>query len=267
MTQYLAQLDKTKGRHEDSRLLYVAATRARRRLVLLGHAGILEKQDGEQELKLPPRQSLLARLWPVVADEYQALLGPQEPKPPAPVALMTPAVPPAVRSRLSADWSLPAPPGSVRTGDRATDDTGIELLVFDWAGETARQVGTVVHRLLQHWGKMGIEDIGPEALRRGRQLGRKLLAGLGVPGDHLEAASAAIATALQNMLENGRDRWILSKRHTGARCELALSGVREGAVEHVIIDRSFVDEHGTRWIIDYKTGAHGGGLDEFLDRE
>ena len=145
---------------------------------------------------------------------------------------------------------------------------GIELLEFDWAGETARQVGTVVHRLLQHWGKTGIEDIGAEALRRGRQLGRKLLTGLGVPGDHLEAASAAIATALQNMLEDGRARWILSKRHTGARCELALSGVREGAVEHVIIDRSFVDEHGTRWIIDYKTGAHGGGgLDEFLDRE
>jgi len=29
-----------------------------------------------------------------------------------------------------------------------------------------------------------------------------------------------------------------------------------------------VDEHGTRWIIDYKTGGHtGGGVDEFLDRE
>lgn len=36
----------------------------------------------------------------------------------------------------------------------------------------------------------------------------------------------------------------------------------------MIIDRTFIDEQGTRWIIDYKTGFHsGGGLDEYLDRE
>ena len=31
---------------------------------------------------------------------------------------------------------------------------------------------------------------------------------------------------------------------------------------------AFVDDAGTRWIVDYKVGSHGGGsLDEFLDRE
>jgi len=36
----------------------------------------------------------------------------------------------------------------------------------------------------------------------------------------------------------------------------------------VVIDRTFVDAAGTRWIVDYKTSAHeGAGLDEFLDRE
>ena len=35
-----------------------------------------------------------------------------------------------------------------------------------------------------------------------------------------------------------------------------------------VFDRSFVDEHGVRWVIDYKTSQHvGGGLEEFLDRE
>jgi hypothetical protein len=36
----------------------------------------------------------------------------------------------------------------------------------------------------------------------------------------------------------------------------------------VIIDRSFVDADGIRWIVDYKSGRHeGGDTQAFLDRE
>ena len=36
----------------------------------------------------------------------------------------------------------------------------------------------------------------------------------------------------------------------------------------IVIDRTFVDAAGTRWIIDYKTGVHAGGeVDAFLDQE
>jgi ATP-dependent exoDNAse (exonuclease V) beta subunit len=39
-------------------------------------------------------------------------------------------------------------------------------------------------------------------------------------------------------------------------------------VVRAVFDRSFVDEHGVRWVIDYKTSQHvGGGLEEFLERE
>ena len=36
----------------------------------------------------------------------------------------------------------------------------------------------------------------------------------------------------------------------------------------MVIDRSFVDADGVRWIVDYKSGRHeGGGSRAFLDRE
>ncbi len=37
---------------------------------------------------------------------------------------------------------------------------------------------------------------------------------------------------------------------------------------NLVIDRTFTDSDGKRWIVDYKTSSHEGtGLDAFLDRE
>jgi hypothetical protein len=47
-----------------------------------------------------------------------------------------------------------------------------------------------------------------------------------------------------------------------------LSGRVGPDIVSIIIDRTFVDATGTRWIIDYKTSTHeGSGLDAFLDNE
>ena len=41
-----------------------------------------------------------------------------------------------------------------------------------------------------------------------------------------------------------------------------------GGLEHLRLDRTFIDADGVRWIIDFKTSAHeGGASEEFLDSE
>jgi ATP-dependent exoDNAse (exonuclease V) beta subunit len=53
-----------------------------------------------------------------------------------------------------------------------------------------------------------------------------------------------------------------------ARSEYSLSGVLDGRVVNVVLDRTFVDNDGVRWIVDYKTSLHSGGDREvFLDSE
>lgn len=72
--------------------------------------------------------------------------------------------------------------------------------------------------------------------------------------------------ALQQTLAHETGRWILDA-HTDARCEWPLT-VAEQTARHYVIDRSFVDPKGVRWIIDYKTGEHlDGDRDAFLDSE
>jgi len=64
--------------------------------------------------------------------------------------------------------------------------------------------------------------------------------------------------------DDPRARWILSPVHEDAKNEWPLSFVetdreRRPALQSIVIDRSFVDTAGTRWIIDYKTSIHRGG--------
>jgi ATP-dependent exoDNAse (exonuclease V) beta subunit len=134
--------------------------------------------------------------------------------------------------------------------------------------EEGRVVGTAVHLWLERialdgvsaWSRARVATLGPQL--------RALLAGEGVPAERLAPCVARVQSALINTLEGSRGRWILSA-HPGAASELALTGVFDGVPVHAIIDRTFVDENGVRWVIDYKTSepAEDETLEAFLTRE
>ena len=64
---YLRKVHATKSDQESTRLLYVAATRARRRLHLLGHTRL--DQDG-RAFKAPDPRVLLSKIWDVVKADF-----------------------------------------------------------------------------------------------------------------------------------------------------------------------------------------------------
>ena len=97
---------------------------------------------------------------------------------------------------------------------------------------------------------------------------RRLLLAEGLSGAALERAMERCAAARSRVLASERACWLLSGRHGEAHSEWALSSMQNGMASHHIIDRSFVDADGVRWIVDYKTGEHGGGdVETFLKAE
>ena len=61
---------------------------------------------------------------------------------------------------------------------------------------------------------------------------------------------------------------MLGNAHREAHSEWRLTGIHEGRIVNVIIDRLLIDEHGERWLLDYKTSSHeGGDLEGFLQQE
>ena len=103
----------------------------------------------------------------------------------------------------------------------------------------------------------------------GRANIRNELAGLGVGRADLDKAVDTVILAIERSLQDERGLWLLDSSHHDSRCEYALESVDDrNVLTTSVIDRTFIDTNGTRWIIDYKTSSHsGGGIDEFLDRE
>ena len=246
---------------ETLRLLYVAITRAKSHLHLLGHT----KLNRDNELSPTPK-SLLAVAWPACCDEFSknavaATDNAQQVKPASklkrlPLQWLPPKLPARLADRENA----------VRTasgGSHYPDET-----VKTRRTEEGRVVGTLVHLWLERVAVDGLSR-WPEAAIKGQVNNFKVQLNVhGVPHSRLDVCASMILTCLTNVITSKRGRWLLDS-HLEAVSELALNGVVEGQLVRAIIDRTFIDDDGVRWIVDYKTSspAPGEDLDLFMLKE
>lgn len=264
---YLHRRRAAMEEQERTRRLYVAATRARRRLHLF--IGLPPLVHGE--IWQPHSSTPLRPLWPALRDEVWALYEP--PAQPvmevaaaagaarAAAAALPPAAGPTTLRRVPDGWqpSPPRPPLAWRAAAAPPPAVGLTASRHA-AAVLLRQVGVAVHALLQAMAAQGEPAWTPAqldlALRRA-----------GVAPEALAAARARARQALTMTLADARGRWILAA-HPEARNEWPLTGVVAGRLHRVIVDRSFLEAAGgaeVRWIIDYKNAAHDGGdRDGFL---
>lgn len=267
MYRWVEQLERARGARERARLLYVAATRARRALHLLG--SVRSKQD-ESGLRLaePRDGSMLRMLWGALRAHFEALAAASA-STPAELPL-APAAPGRALRRLPLSWQAPTADSAVPVQAPPLAGTDTAVPDFDWATETARHVGTLVHRELERRVRNGGAAAGAAMPADAAPRLAAELAELGVPPQRCDAAVLRVFEAIERTLSDARGRWLLGigEPIQEAESELALSGVVNGRVVSSVIDRSFVDVRGVRWIVDFKTSTHEGGqLAAFLDSE
>ncbi len=259
---YLRALDADEDDAELRRLLYVGCTRAKRSLHLTATLDAERDAEGHPRWKKPRGGTLLAALWPAVAIQ-------------APIARQDPAVrqsPPqnvgVPLLRLPLAWRLPSPPASVPVPAQPAARAEREPIEFDWVRETARRIGTVAHRLLRQIADDGLDRWTPQRIAGERRRVERELAALGFTGAEAKGAVEQVLAALEMTLDDPRGRWLFDPGHVDTRSEYALTAWRDGAFEHRVLDRTFVDAEGTRWIVDFKLSRHeGAAVEAFLDRE
>jgi ATP-dependent exoDNAse (exonuclease V) beta subunit len=254
MYRYLEIIERSKSQQEVARLLYVAATRARSSLHLLGSAKL--KEDGT--IAEPDSRSFLKLLWPMVVEQFANPMHGSKEEPPRAARTIR---------RLPANWRVPSTPPPVEWERPGIPRVLATEVAFEWANHRSRYAGAALHSFLRRIAREGLDAWDEAAVRSHRPAYRAVLTNLGVPKGDLAWAIERVEAGLLRTVRDPRGRWVLSN-HADAASELPIAGLIDGNLSEVVIDRTFVDENGVRWIIDYKTSAHeGAGLENFLEQE
>ena len=255
---FLQRMERERSRNEEARVLYVAATRAVRRLHLVGVATL----DDAGAPVAPTANTPLARLWPAIDADFRGA-GAETAASAGTDLELKDFVPQLQRLREPAvvtEWIAPPLPVATLA---SRDDAGDAL---------AAAVGTLVHAVLEQaaadpgsWPAHSVAERLPGFER--------WLASRGWQSAAAKEGAQRAGRMLATALGSGDGQWVLKARaDAGSELALAKSGIGgssgapgvpgstlRGQVTRVI-DRSFVED-GVRWIIDYKTAELGPGAD------
>lgn len=235
---YLAGRDKQRGAYEADRLLYVALTRARQQLHLIG---VVELESGPA-IRSPEAASLLGRLWnhmkaPDIPDLDE--LDAEEIAPDAPrpqrflVRMAAQSIPSAV--------ALPALAPSAAS--------------WTWRPDAGHEsmIGTVAHAWLERIGKDGVDSWSIDRVDGCLPVFRKQLSRAGLVGTAVDTAAQILRDTLAATLVSPKGRWLLWAAR--AHREWSLLDV-SGRVS--VIDLAISQEQD--WlVVDYKTGVPHSG--------
>lgn len=236
----LERVEKRKEKYESARLLYVAVTRARKKLYCYAHA----PQDNSGNYA-PLSGSLLELLWPTCQKYFADISADEE------------------MDECCADVNAS---GLVRLPQHhfpayAPEDVCRSACVNQPSLSTYRplapqvhrsaMLGTVVHEYLAYLSENTARQQQQhiQELRHG-MVQRFSLEGYTADADHLaQICSDMLGQTLQSKV----GRWILAPHPQGA-AELEVCGMYADQAVLGVVDRTFIDsDTQERWIIDYKT--------------
>jgi ATP-dependent helicase/nuclease subunit A len=251
LNEYLKSLQARRAAHERARLLYVATTRARNELHLFGE--LVEPASPEARAE-PASGTLLASLWPAIATRFPTELDVNA----APTADL--ALPPMRFERLPSHWHLPLIGAGPDASEIAIASYEADEEEASWSTEPERCVMRIVRDQLCRYSRQSMLPDQPESEMLREKLGR-----LGLEeGDLIHCVQRAQAVLIA-CLADRQLQWMFSPGHRQTSSPLPLTGLYQGRLTSVSIDRSFVDAEGTRWVIDFAMEeARSAQLDKYL---
>jgi ATP-dependent exoDNAse (exonuclease V) beta subunit len=251
---FLHDLECERTANETARVLYVAATRAVRRLHLMGAVKL--NRDGEVKA---PSGTFLELLWQNVGGEFMRATEEFQPPEVLPSAIQARADETVFLPKLIR-LATPAVPEILRRDASSMgiydDNTTFNELIENQTGEGLADrldasIGTLAHRYMELMARDGLEAWPSSRIETLTPVMRRWLVAQGHNDDEAKRGASHVIAALGATLNSERGRWLLQHR-ADSDYELPVARADNLLVSTNIIDRTFVED-GTRWVIDYKS--------------
>ncbi|OGT39430.1 MAG: hypothetical protein A3E81_05315 [Gammaproteobacteria bacterium RIFCSPHIGHO2_12_FULL_36_30] len=233
---YLKLIENQKQDAEITRLLYVAATRAKKSLHLFASVGVGVGVN-----------TFLGKLSPL----YKDILATHAAKKNEAEKKMVEKKSPLFLRLINQN--------NILSEKKFAEEKPVKIDIR-LHSQQSRIIGTAIHNVFQTISETGTKS----------SISQSHLISLGLLQHEIPDAMEKINIAIQNILSDERGQWILLNAHHDAHSEWALTFKNENEIQHVIIDRAFIDKkNNTRWIIDYKTSMpkENESQNDFLKRE
>ena len=260
-----------KSRLESTRLLYIGVTRAMKSVYL---SAALADKDGM--ITAPGSRTLLATIWAqmtesaiyasgdnaidyITVNSMRPLIDQQDP------------LQSSHRLQRLTDDFFANSHQSLTTADTTLDaEDADEVAATVLVSENALQIeiGNLVHESLQNLvsNKSLLED---ENLTQLRLHWRRRLELFSFNPTDTQAALDKIETSLLQTHNNSELSWIFDSTLEQSAAELAMQSYAKGYVQTHVVDRTFIDKKGVRWIIDYKSSEPPPNqtAEDFIDKQ
>jgi ATP-dependent helicase/nuclease subunit A len=251
---YLETLENERDANEDARVLYVAATRAERKLHLVGIA----IQSAKGEIK-PTKNTYLDLLWSAVSHKFEATEFVENTETieddianftPSLVRLKQVQIP----SVLQLDKTTSAAPNKLQTKQSLPLPT---LNLAADAGSSlnlAADSGTLAHCYMEMIANTGLEHWPASRINACFQAMQFWLLQRGYAINEVEKQVPHIIATLKQTITSPQCAWMLAPRPS-LQAEISITALGENnTLQEHRIDLTFIEED-VRWIIDYKLAA------------
>lgn len=263
-----------KNRLEDTRLLYIAVTRAKTSALLLGTLATSAKGD-----VAPPETSLLNRIWPelqhgprqiaidLVDDEVRSCCGLPDRTSADDGENYFPKITPIKQfqqPRQLASMEQTLLESTLSLCNPAEYDEEAELVqtgpaehesyspVPDAELAKTAAIGTLIHSSLESYAKTADKTIWLSRLENQATYWRLILRQHIDSADELNVELSNIRDTVFRNVTNPENAWIFDHQQQQAASELELTNRYN---RKFVVDRTLIDKDGIRWIIDFKTGS------------
>lgn len=243
---YLRFQDVCKSQYEITRVLYVATTRAKKGLHLLGTIEMTE----EENVALPAKDSFLRMLWPHIEQDFYGARNNMRSFENINYSSNT-------LGRLPANFqnpeNVPLFDHPIIQPETLFETNTSDNLVSSWQlDQTSEHIGTVIHSTLERIANEGLQHWQSFNPKEFKLIWETQLQQLGVAQSEIHSSIEIISEAIVKTLADEKGRWLLGP-HAESHTEYPITLVQNNEIVHCIIDRTFIDNEGQRWIIDYKS--------------